>query len=146
MTNSQILTLVISTLGGGAAASLVTQILKKLGIKLNVIEKEADTVIHTLSLAVSGVATVAQYVIVLSAKVNPEVLGISGPAIHGVSQAVFKYAQAATKLLGKFQLVNKKAEAVTSSVTGTATDTPAATTAYSDLSATASPSSAEPTF
>lgn len=79
----EIIILLTSILGSGAGVTLFAQLLKKL-FRLKV-----SSVIHLFVVAITAIAAGAQYVFQLKS-IPPDVLGISGPAIYGVSQFIYK--------------------------------------------------------
>lgn len=83
----QILVILASLLGGGVGVSLFAQLLKK------VFKMKTNAVIHTMVIAISVIASVAQYILQLKSQLPPVILGISLTSIYGISQVVFKYSQ-----------------------------------------------------
>lgn len=111
--------LLAMTVGGGAAVTLIAQILKKtLGVK-------STPVIHSLVVAVAALAALAQYFLALKS-LPAEVLGISGSAIWGLSQAFYKAAPYLVKFLGQVQSAENAPAPVDASVTVSPTEAPAA--------------------
>jgi hypothetical protein len=87
----------LSLLASGVGVILLAQIIKKsFGM-------DSDKAIHVMVLLVSGVATIASYV--LQYKNLPvSILGVSSPAIYGFSQAVYKTAKALSDVLPKVSI------------------------------------------
>lgn len=95
-----LLGLVGTTVGGGLLVSLVAQAIKKTaGLK-------SGAVIHTAVVALASAGAAAQYVIQIHSKIPPVVLGISGPAIYGISQAVYKYVSYGSAFAAKVSAYN----------------------------------------
>jgi hypothetical protein len=83
---TNVLPFLLSLPAGGILVVLLAQALKKL------FGMDSDKAIHFMVLLVSGVASIASYV--LQYKNLPvSVLGVSGPAIYGFSQGVYKTAK-----------------------------------------------------
>ena len=94
VTSQQLVELFGGVLGGGAAVALVAEIIKK------VAGARDKAVIHTLVVILTVLAGVAQYVLTLK-NVPAEVLGVSGVAIWGASQAFYKAVPAIVDFLNK---------------------------------------------
>lgn len=84
-------------LGGGVAVTLIAQAVKK------VFGLDSSHVIHLMVVAVSIVLAAAQYVL-QSKNLPPEVLGVSGATIYGISQLVYNEAGFAKTLLSRVQI------------------------------------------
>lgn len=96
--NGHELIVLATTLGlGGVAVSLAAKLLKK------VAKGHLDQDIHKVVLALTAVASGAQYFQQLHATLPPTVLGISGASIYGVSQLVYRASTWTTGALGKVQ-------------------------------------------
>ncbi|HEX4774843.1 MAG TPA: hypothetical protein VH234_04980 [Candidatus Saccharimonadales bacterium] len=100
LSTHELLALVAATLGGGLGVTLVAHLFK------NVFKLESSAVIHTLVVALSAVAAGAQYVQQIHSSIPPVVLGISGPAIYGFSQIIYRYTGYGTSFLGKVRAYN----------------------------------------
>lgn len=83
VTSQQLLTLFGGVVGSGAAISLVTEFFKRIG------PKKSKALVHTLVIILTAAAGVAQYALTLK-HIPAEILGVSGVAIWGVSQAFYK--------------------------------------------------------
>lgn len=118
LTTHEILVLLGGIFGGGVAATLVAQLLKKL-FRLKV-----SSAIHIMATAVAGIAAGAQYIISIKSKIPPEILGISGPAIYGWSQLVYKNSK-----YTKGFLLTVAAKAVAPAPAGVGVSEPAPTAA-----------------
>jgi hypothetical protein len=94
VTTQQLLQFLGVLVGSGAAVTVVAQVIKKaLGLK-------SKGVIHVMVIGVTALASAAQYVLTLK-NIPVEVLGISGTAIWGASQAYYKAAPAIVNFLTK---------------------------------------------
>jgi hypothetical protein len=98
---NNVMPFLLSLLGGGVGVVLLAQVIKKL------FGMNSDKAIHTMVLLVSGVVAIASYI--LNFKSLPvSVLGVSGPAIYGFSQGVYKTAKALGDLLPNVSAVLHK--------------------------------------
>lgn len=96
----EIISLLSLILGGGVAVNLVAQGIKKtFGLK-------TDWVIHTMVVAITSVIAYAGYILSMKS-LPPDVLGISGTSIYGVSQLLFKYGRYALSFLNEVQSERK---------------------------------------
>jgi uncharacterized membrane protein YuzA (DUF378 family) len=114
ITSSLLATLLGLTVGGGLAVNLVALLCKRwFGL-------ESDSVLHTLVLALSGLAGVAEYLLVLNAQLPPQVLGVTSTSIYGFSQAIFKYAKVAGKFFEEVRAYNQSKTATATAAAGAA--------------------------
>lgn len=91
---TNVLPFVLSLLGGGAVVVLLAQGIKK------VFGMNSDKAIHAMVILVSGAAAIASYVLQYK-NLPASVLGVSGPAIYGFSQGLYKSAKYVGDLLPK---------------------------------------------
>jgi hypothetical protein len=119
LTGHEIIGLLQVFFGGGVAVSIVAYAFTKLfGL-------ESGKVIHTMVVGLTTVAAGAQYLLSLKS-IPPTVLGVSAPAIYGVSQLVYKGAKAANTFMGEVQAVKaQKASTAAANASVAAVSVPA---------------------
>jgi hypothetical protein len=96
MTISSVVAILSAMLGGGVGVYLVAGVVKKL-FGLN-----SAAAVHLMVLATAAVAAGAQYVLTMK-DLPPQVLGVTTPAIYGVSQAVYNWSKQIGGVLNKVQ-------------------------------------------
>lgn len=100
-TTHSLLMILATTLGGGVGVHLFANVFKKL-FKL-----KSSAVIHTMVVALASVAAGLQYVQQIHAVIPPVILGISGPAIYGFSQIIYRYVGYASDFLSQVRAYNE---------------------------------------
>src|SRR2546425_12928174 len=91
----------LSLPAAGIGVMILAQVIKKL------FGMDSDKAIHFMVILVSGAASLASYVLQYK-NLPPVVLGMSGPAIYGFSQGLYKTAQALKGLLPRVSVALDK--------------------------------------
>src|SRR5205823_5312229 len=87
----------LSLPAAGVGVVVLAQVIKRL------FGMDSDKAIHFMVILVSGAASLASYVLQYK-NLPPYVLGMSGPAIYGFSQGLYKTAKVLSDLLPKVSI------------------------------------------
>jgi hypothetical protein len=98
---SNVLPYLLTLAGSGVGVVLLAQLIKKAW------GMNSDAFIHAMVVLVSAVATLASYILQYK-NLPPIILGISGPAIYGFSQGLYKSAKVLGDLLPRIQAALRK--------------------------------------
>lgn len=106
--NQIIFQLIGGIVASGLAVNLTAQFLKKkAGVR-------SGAIIHTVVVLLSAITALTQYIEQIHAKLPLTILGVSGPAIYGLTQFVFKYASYGSKFANDVQNYNQAQNATAS--------------------------------
>lgn len=116
----------VSLAASGVGVVLLAQVIKKL------FGMSSDAFIHLMVVLVSGLGALASYILQYK-NLPPEVLGVSGPAIYGFSQGLYKTVKILSDLLPRISAALHKP--VAASATAAANQAVAAVGAPADIAA-----------